>query len=131
MSVSNLSKILGPTIVGYSTADPQPEEIMREVGAQACTMEKLITIDTDYWNTFLSGVAGEDLYRDNRILSPVTPECIFRTPMVSEGGNNLNTQTPRLSSRMGSRRMMDRQDPGPMQQVQATTGRIFSSPVLL
>jgi len=131
MSVSNLSKILGPTIVGYSTADPQPEEIMREVGAQACTLEKLITIDTDYWNTFLSGVAGEDLYRDNRILSPVTPECIFRTPMVSEGVNNLNTMTPRLSSRMGSRRMMDRQDPGPMQQVQATTGRIFSSPVLL
>jgi len=130
MSVSNLAKILGPTIVGYSTSDPQPEEIMKEVGAQAGTMEKLIMIDSDYWSTFLSGGAGEDLYIDNRILSPVTPECLFRTPIVSDGGATLTTKTPRMSSRMGSRRL-DRQDPGPMQQVQATTGRIFSSPVLL
>jgi len=122
MSVSNLSKILGPTIVGYSSADPQPEEIMHEVEVQACTMEKLILIDTDYWSTFLASAVGEDLYRDNRILSPITPDCIFRTPMEAVGV----TPTPtRMSMRMGGRKM-DRHE-----QVQATTGRIFSSPVLL
>ena len=46
MTVSNLAKILGPTIVGYSSPDPQPEEIMQEVGVQAATMERLITIDS-------------------------------------------------------------------------------------
>jgi len=131
MSVSNLSKILGPTIVGYSTADPQPEEIMKEVGAQASTMEKLINIDTDYWNTFLTGEAGEDLYHDNRILSPGTPEYLFRTPMMmSEGGGNLNSITPARSSRKISR-SQDRKKSDRIQNVQATTGRIFSSPVLL
>ena len=30
---------------------------------QTCTMEKLIQIDSDYWNTYLSGSHGEDLYR--------------------------------------------------------------------
>eukprot|EP00092_Neocalanus_flemingeri_P040430 GFUD01044031.1.p1 GENE.GFUD01044031.1~~GFUD01044031.1.p1 ORF type:complete len:697 (-),score=180.39 GFUD01044031.1:226-2316(-) len=131
MSVSNLAKILGPTIVGYSTADPQPEEILREVEVQACTMEKLIMIDTDYWSTFLAGVVGEELYRDNRILSPLTPDCIFRTPMESMGG----TRTPSMSMRSGGRRQEQGQGQGPasghVQQVQATTGRIFSSPVLL
>ena len=131
MSVSNLSKILGPTIVGYSTADPQPEEIMKEVGAQASTMEKLINIDTDYWNTFLSGEGGEDLYPDNKILSPGTPEYLFRTPMMmSEGGANLNSITPARSSRKSSR-SQDRKKSDRLQNVQATTGRIFSSPVLL
>jgi len=130
MSISNLSKILGPTIVGYSTADPLPEDIMKEVGPQAATMEKLICVDADYWNTFLTGEEGEDLYRDNRILSPITPECIFRTPMVMDNGVNMNSITPGMATRRGSRRM-ERHDPGPLQSVQATTGRIFSSPVML
>lgn len=118
MNVSNLAKILGPTIVGYSTADPQPEEIMREVEVQASTMEKLIRIDTDYWNTFLTDVGGDDLYRDNRILSPATPECIFRTPKESLG------VTPRISMRSGGRRLDQKQ-------FQSTSGKIFSSPVML
>jgi Rac GTPase-activating protein 1 len=32
MSISNLAKILGPTVVGYSTADPSNENLMSEVG---------------------------------------------------------------------------------------------------
>jgi RhoGAP domain len=31
MSISNLAKILGPTVVGYSTADPSNENLMSEV----------------------------------------------------------------------------------------------------
>ena len=29
-------------------------------------MEKLMGIDSDYWNTFLGKDEGEDLYRDSR-----------------------------------------------------------------
>ena len=33
MNLSNLAKILGPTIIGYSSMEALPEEIMKEVGA--------------------------------------------------------------------------------------------------
>jgi len=93
MNVSNLAKILGPTIVGYSSLDPQPEEIMREVGAQASTMERLLNLDGDYWSSFLTQVEVQDLYKENFILSPMTPEpSIFRTPIADNTGF-----TPRLS----------------------------------
>ena len=32
MNQSNLAKILGPTIIGYSSVEALPEEIMKEVG---------------------------------------------------------------------------------------------------
>jgi Rac GTPase-activating protein 1 len=78
MTRSNLAKILGPTLIGYSSMEPEPE-IMREVGQQTATMEKLLGIDSDYCSTFL-GDEGEELYRDCRLLSPGTPEAmsIFR-----------------------------------------------------
>ena len=31
MSISNLARTIGVTIVGYSSADPSPEEIMKAV----------------------------------------------------------------------------------------------------
>ena len=33
MNLSNLAKILGPTIIGYSSMEALPEEIMKEVGS--------------------------------------------------------------------------------------------------
>ena len=39
-------------------------------------MERLIAIDSDYWQSFLSPLEGEDLYKDSRFLSPCTPEII-------------------------------------------------------
>jgi Rac GTPase-activating protein 1 len=88
MNVSNLAKILGPTVVGYSSHDPQPEEIMREVGVQASTMERLINLDADYWSSFLCQNEGQNLFRDSKyILSPETPEpSIFRTPLSDHTG---------------------------------------------
>jgi hypothetical protein len=35
MPTSNLSKIFGPTIVGYSNPDPEPEELLNETKQQA------------------------------------------------------------------------------------------------
>ena len=62
MPVSNLAKVLGPTIVGYSSQDLQPEELMREIAVQASTLEKLIQIDSDYWNTYISTNTNDSLY---------------------------------------------------------------------
>lgn len=88
MSQSNLAKILGPTVIGYSSLEASPEEIMREVGVQAEAMEKLLAITSDYWATFLAD-EGEELYRDSRLLSPATPEVlhsasIFRCGVSTE-----------------------------------------------
>ena len=30
MNISNLSKVFGPTLVGYSKADPEPMQMMKE-----------------------------------------------------------------------------------------------------
>ena len=62
MSTSNLAKVLGPTVVGYSSSDLPAEELMREIAVQASTMEKLIQIDSDYWNTYIAANTGDSLY---------------------------------------------------------------------
>ena len=79
MTISNLARTIGITVVGYSSTDPTADEIMRAVRIitlsikpkyslfqtqyQTATTEKLIQIDSDYWSTFISGNQGEDLYR--------------------------------------------------------------------
>lgn len=35
---------------------------MREIAVQASTMEKLIQIDSDYWNTYIAANTGDSLY---------------------------------------------------------------------
>ena len=35
MGVNNLSKVFGPTLIGYSSSDPEPMQIMAETGKQA------------------------------------------------------------------------------------------------
>ena len=101
MSVSNLARILGPTIVGYSSPDLSHEEMLKEVGAQSSIMEKLINVDTEYWRTFINVDEAEPLYPDdNRIISN-TPECIFRTPIVGE-----IAKTPRMSMWLGANRRL-------------------------
>jgi len=83
-NLSNLAKILGPTIIGYSSIESLPEDIMKEVGVQAATMEKLMGIDSDYWNTFLGKDEGEDLYRDSRFLSLNTPYILTASLFSAE-----------------------------------------------
>ena len=68
MNRSNLAKILGPTVIGYSSMDAEPEDIMKEVDIQEVTLERLISIDGEYWNTFLTQTPGDH--------SPGTPQMI-------------------------------------------------------
>ncbi|KAK7066037.1 hypothetical protein SK128_001147, partial [Halocaridina rubra] len=61
MPISNLPKLFGVTIVGYSVADPQPAAMVIETHQQQIVMEKLLKISSDYWNTFIN-VLDENLY---------------------------------------------------------------------
>lgn len=44
MPISNLSKIFGPTIVGYSTTDPEPEVLLSETKKQAMVSFSFVTL---------------------------------------------------------------------------------------
>ncbi|XP_031628238.1 rac GTPase-activating protein 1-like [Contarinia nasturtii] len=58
MPISNLSKIFGPTVVGYSSAQPDRDSILCETFIQTNVMQHFLNIPTDYWFSFIS----ENLY---------------------------------------------------------------------
>lgn len=53
MPASNIAKVFGPTIIGYSSADPDQHAIFTETMIQAAVMEKLLSIPNEYWSRFL------------------------------------------------------------------------------
>lgn len=53
MPASNIAKVFGPTIVGYSSAEPDQHAIFTETIIQASVMEKLLLIPADYWCRYL------------------------------------------------------------------------------
>ncbi|KAK3885364.1 hypothetical protein Pcinc_010415 [Petrolisthes cinctipes] len=61
MPISNLAKVFGPTLVGYSAIEPDPATLVLETRQQQQVMEKLLEISSDYWNTFLD-VPEENLF---------------------------------------------------------------------
>ncbi|KAL5273669.1 RACGAP1 family protein [Megaselia abdita] len=54
MPMENLSRIFGPTIVGYSSPDPDQHTIFTETIIQFNVMKNLMTIPTEYWNQFVA-----------------------------------------------------------------------------
>ncbi|XP_062577403.1 rac GTPase-activating protein 1-like isoform X1 [Saccostrea cucullata] len=72
MPLSNLAKVFGPTIVGYSVPDPEPLQMISETKYQAMVMEKLFQIPVDYWESYLN-VDDENIY-PNQYNTPQTPE---------------------------------------------------------
>lgn len=53
MPISNLAKVFGPTVVGYSSAEPDSQAMFTETMIQAKVMEHLLAIPTDYWSRIL------------------------------------------------------------------------------
>jgi Rac GTPase-activating protein 1 len=53
MPFANIAKVFGPTIVGYSSADPDQEKMMTETYIQALVMEGLLNVPTQYWSQFV------------------------------------------------------------------------------
>lgn len=53
MSVTNLAKVLGPTIVGHRCPSPTHLEMFNDLKVQPQIIERLLCMPSDYWNQFL------------------------------------------------------------------------------
>lgn len=68
MSKSNLARMFGPTIVGYSSADPPKSEMYLETAQQARVIECFLDIPTEYWDKFV-----KEEYKENIQAGAATP----------------------------------------------------------
>ncbi|XP_076167684.1 rac GTPase activating protein tumbleweed [Ptiloglossa arizonensis] len=54
MPISNLAKVFGPTLVGYSCQEPSPTSLLTETKNQVAIVENLLKIPSDYWANFVN-----------------------------------------------------------------------------
>ncbi|XP_015122718.1 rac GTPase-activating protein 1 [Diachasma alloeum] len=54
MPISNLAKVFGPTLVGYSSQEPTATCMLSETENQAAIVESLLKIPSDYWANFVN-----------------------------------------------------------------------------
>ncbi|CAH2305280.1 rac GTPase-activating 1-like [Pelobates cultripes] len=54
MDKMNLSRVFGPTLVGYSVPNPSPLMIMQDTPRQAKVMMLLLSVPCSFWNQFIS-----------------------------------------------------------------------------
>ncbi|XP_015758824.1 PREDICTED: rac GTPase-activating protein 1-like [Acropora digitifera] len=81
MSASNLAKVYGPTIVGNSSTNLEPMQLLQEAKWQPKVVERLLKMPLDYWNQFISN--DEENLRSPPFNpathlkdgTPITPEC--------------------------------------------------------
>lgn len=65
MPLSNLAKVFGPTIVGYSSPEPDQHTIYTETVIQANVMARLLNVPTDFWSRYVN----VDLNKENQLES--------------------------------------------------------------
>lgn len=53
MPLTNFAKIFGPTIIGYSSVNPDQHTVFAETQIQYSVMFSLLSIPTDYWSKFI------------------------------------------------------------------------------
>ncbi|CAD6220394.1 GSCOCG00005036001-RA-CDS [Cotesia congregata] len=77
MPISNLAKVFGPTLVGYSSQEPSASSMLSETKTQAAIVESLLKIPSDYWANF------------------VNPDCIndIGTPQAGELKHTPSTES--------------------------------------
>lgn len=54
MPLSNFAKVFAPTIVGYSSAEPEEHKMFAETQIQYSVMFSLLNISFDYWTKFIN-----------------------------------------------------------------------------
>ncbi|OAD60257.1 Rac GTPase-activating protein 1 [Eufriesea mexicana] len=54
MPISNLAKVFGPTLVGYSCQKPTATSLLSETNNQVAIVENLLKIPSDYWANFVN-----------------------------------------------------------------------------
>jgi len=91
MPVSNLSKVFGPTVVGYSCPDPEPMMIMSETQKQNKVMERLLDIPEEFWSEVLN-------MEDISLFPPYTPDSAQAAPRSMLGP----LRTPEVPDRYSS-----------------------------
>ncbi|XP_013403957.1 rac GTPase-activating protein 1 [Lingula anatina] len=105
MPASNLAKVFGPTVVGYSTPEPEPMQMINETKKQAKVMEVLLQISSDYWVNFIQ--ADDEPMCPGLLRTPQTPDPvphsmlgpISTTPGVNESVKKKSFFTPRFGSK--------------------------------
>lgn len=53
MPLSNFAKVFAPTIVGYSSAEPEEHKMFAETQIQYSVMFSLLNVPTEYWTKFI------------------------------------------------------------------------------
>ncbi|KAK2151601.1 hypothetical protein LSH36_357g00003 [Paralvinella palmiformis] len=103
MTISSLAIVFGPTVVGYSEAEPDHMLMLKETKDQAKVMERLITISHDYWERLIN--PDDNCRTPADYYSTQTPDALrsllgpVGTPDTSTVDKNRNTwNTPRFGS---------------------------------
>lgn len=81
MDMDNLSKVMGPTIVGYSSSDPTA--ILSEAEDQRQVMQTLLNISDEYWKKLLD-FQEPPLFGYKS--TPETPAVLF-SPLTAHSAN--------------------------------------------
>lgn len=74
MDIRNLASILGPTVVGYSSAQLEAASIIAEQKKQVAVMNKLLHISSNYWSSFLN--AEPEVFTSHLTTPESTPDTL-------------------------------------------------------
>lgn len=74
MPIDNIAKIFGPTIIGYSSGDLNPKQIVEETRYIVRVMEKLMTIPSEYWSSFVN----INNHQSNRLQQTPSTDSLLR-----------------------------------------------------
>ncbi|OCT63392.1 hypothetical protein XELAEV_18044488mg [Xenopus laevis] len=94
MDKTNLARIFGPTLVGYSAPNPSPLMIMQDTPRQAKVMSLLLSIPGRFWNQFLfTNQENKDSAKldQERLFHPLT------SPEINSASSSLLKTTPCLA----------------------------------
>ncbi|CAL8319630.1 unnamed protein product [Merluccius merluccius] len=53
MDATNLSRVLGPTLVGHAVPNPEPLIVLQDTKRQPKVVERLLALPAEYWSQFL------------------------------------------------------------------------------
>ncbi|XP_055842223.1 rac GTPase-activating protein 1 [Episyrphus balteatus] len=89
MPIENISRVFGPTIVGYSSPDPDQHAIFTEIHMQFSVMQNLMKIPSGYWTQYVD-FDKENTRTNNGSSEPQTPVnnketfySLYATPLKS------------------------------------------------
>jgi len=77
MPKTNLARVFGPTIINHSMADIQPIEMLGENRKQIATMEVLLDIPSDQWESIVR--QNENIYGGNDVVDPAIRRSSYGT----------------------------------------------------